>query len=446
MAFTACAGCDTFACLGTNLKLRYGFGDDVAVFTWFSRHFPVLCCDKPMGTQIFTNREEESYRLRCSTCKKTASIFASTPFKGMRTSPQQLVGAVILFCRGLQQTFISEFFELSPEVLARINAVIECLCMAYNFISYVDVSERNTFAEVQADESAIGARKYNVGARRRKDGILWIAGAVSVGREGVERMIGHVVQTRTANDLNPFLENVTDENSLVCVDGWKAYTALGKIRNLSVVNHRKGFVNSEGHNTNSCEGMWRHLKQAIKHRYHTVGTDSLTTTNARVQVGIFFVNCSLASVRPEPIIFQLILEHEKFLKIITEASRIQEEEAKITDPPQNQQKETPKRVPERPMLDPKHVNSFFVTEKDVKKETAQTENPAATAETETAKKRRIEKTQSDIYGCSCSHSEFGQGTIVRPMKRKAEVRFGDVIRTVSIKALERIAPADANQS
>lgn len=167
MQYTKCKGCDTFACWETEQHVLSGFGEEEDAVAWFILHFPILCCNQPMTIQVFNHRDSTTHRRQCTACKATRGIFTGSPFEKMRTTPRAIIAAILFFCHGIPQNVISKLSNVCPETLCKINSILETLITAYNFVSYVDTCE-DPCAELQADETAVGARKYNRGARRRR--------------------------------------------------------------------------------------------------------------------------------------------------------------------------------------------------------------------------------------------------------------------------------------
>ena len=232
----------------------------------------------------------------------------------MKTDARDLFLILLFFCRGLNQQTSCMFTGVSPKTHRTIIDYVSRVISAYNFKDFVDSS----FDEAQADETAIGKRKYERGARRRESGVIWIAGLVQVSNGETKKMLAHVVAKRDAQALCPFIEQVTEADALVVTDGWGAYNGLGAVRTHEKVNHSKEFVNKEGFHTNNIEGAWKHLKDGIRRRWGNTGTHDVGMCNDRVQCGVFFLNCSLSKVNPLPLLLQLILKWDSELKAISE--------------------------------------------------------------------------------------------------------------------------------
>ena len=192
--YHACDGfsCTGFECVDALTDLKNGVGSQQAVLTWWIRHFTPRCaCGNSYAADSFHNRGEQKLRLLCSACKKTAPALVGTPFAEMRTSPQEVFFTIHLFCYGFGQQQIADL-DIGVKTVRAITDILCNLIRAFNFIEFVDTSQGDLWAEVQVDETAIGNRKYNRGARRRIDGVLWVAGLVQISEDKVMKMIARI--------------------------------------------------------------------------------------------------------------------------------------------------------------------------------------------------------------------------------------------------------------
>jgi hypothetical protein len=96
------------------------------------------------------------------------------------------------------------------------------LCVMENLRQFID-RDRDNWAEIQADESAAGKRKYHRGRRVRQDGIVWMAGAAKIHKGRVEKLIARVVQNRRAENLLPMLVDLVRHDGVLTTDCWRAY-------------------------------------------------------------------------------------------------------------------------------------------------------------------------------------------------------------------------------
>ena len=301
-------------------------GSEAAVESWWCAHFVPNC---PKCTGCLVKEEVLSHkmpynRLRCTSCHSVLSNKTGTAFDGMRISIFDIVATMAMFVQGDRIASIVERIKLAEETVQEIIARITKLYLAHNFLQYA--MEAGTADEVQADETAVGARKYNKGARRRKNGVMWVAGFCRINEERVKSMVAHVVVSRTIEDLVPMIAEATTASAKITTDCWKAYVFDAQ-RNHQTVNHSKTFKDEDtGAHTNGCEGMWTWMKNQIKRRWGRVGTEDLNTSNLRIQAGIFFVNHSLQKTDPLQATLQLLLDHIVLMGVLDVATKLEQEE------------------------------------------------------------------------------------------------------------------------
>lgn len=313
-----CKGCTMFSCVAEITHIM-SFGEPGPVNRWFLNHFQKYCtrCGGENLQKSYWNRDVDSERLRCKVCHATSGVFTGLPFSTCRLDPYNIVLVLFFFCRGVSQSVTASFTSLTPyQIRSVIRSVIELIC-AYNFEEYLAANH----GEVQCDETAVGnckPCKNAMGRSPRKDGTIWVAGMVSVGKDQVRKMLAHVVLKRDANTLCKFIEDATKADARVVTDGWRAYTQVR--RQHVAVNHSVSFVNSEGAHTNNIECAWRYLKKQIRCRWGTIGTEDLDTCNGRVQAGVFFVNCSLSAVDPFRLLLAELRRSEELIGLLKTAT------------------------------------------------------------------------------------------------------------------------------
>lgn len=295
---------------------------------WAFRHSCRDCaCQIPSADWVEEDamREGKPYkRMRCNKCHTTTGWLSGTPWAYSKLQPRAIYSIIFLFCQKVPMCTIAKIADVSDEGVKGIIEKVMQLIVAHNYLEFA-TTEVDDDQHVQVDETAVGARKYNRGARRRKNGVVWVAGMVIV--EKVEqckvmKMIARVVETRKKEDLQPLINKVIKEDTTVVSDKWRAY--IGINGNHQTVNHSVEFVNSEGWHTNACEGMWRCVKTEVKARWSRVGTEDLDTVNARVQCGIFFANHGLEGKNPFRTILNLASRWEDYEEVLRKAREDQE--------------------------------------------------------------------------------------------------------------------------
>jgi hypothetical protein len=221
------------------------------------------------------------------------------------------------------------------------------MCVAENFRQFVE-EDKDNWAEIQADESAAGKRKYHRGRRVRQGGIVWMAGAAKIHKGLVEKLIVRVVERRRAENLLPMLVDLVQQDGVLTTDCWRAYggfaaeatkKAESELQRISrpagsrpafprpdqeapaaaaaaaaaadpatgsrpgspthrTVNHAKHFKDPEtGAHSNHIEGMWAVLKNELRRRFGRVGFADMEMMNDRLQLAVWLCNTRLAFQR-----------------------------------------------------------------------------------------------------------------------------------------------------
>ena len=128
-------------------------------------------------------------------------------------------------------------------------------------------------ALVEADETAVGKRKYNRGKRQRQTGTQWVQTALEVhanadGSRSAKRLRASFVKDRTAGTLQSNLRSWVSDDAMIQTDGWKGYSSIEAERH-DVVNHSEKFVDyCEGRkiSINALEGthgVWKRKARII---------------------------------------------------------------------------------------------------------------------------------------------------------------------------------------
>jgi hypothetical protein len=171
-----------------------------------------------------------------------------------------------------------------------INRRFARLCACHNAREFL--KRAGTLTNVQADETAIGSRKYNNGKRVRKEGVVWVAGCVEVGEDGTQQMFCSVVVDRKAESLGAVMKPLLRPGAVFTSDSWRAYKKmLGDLEvEHRMVNHSKEYVTKEGHHTNHIEAMWRVLKKELKQRFSRCGVNDISYQDDRIQFAVWIIN------------------------------------------------------------------------------------------------------------------------------------------------------------
>lgn len=152
---------------------------------------------------------------------------------------------------------------------------------------------------VEADETAVGKRKYQRGKRQRQAGTQWVQTALEVdpqpdGSRVPKRLKASFVEDRSAGTLQSNLKAWVDENARVQTDGWKAYSSLDPEKHDSV-NHSKKFVHyrrGRKISINALEGSHGVIKRKARNLNLFVGhpTKSIQSLQLKLDELVFRFN------------------------------------------------------------------------------------------------------------------------------------------------------------
>jgi hypothetical protein len=271
------------------------------------------------------------------------------------TSLPRIMAYVFCFMSGASVRFSRHLAGIHHNAtVTRLNTAMSAMCVAENFRQFVE-KDKDNWAEIRADESAAGKRKYHRGRRVRQGGIVWMAGAAKIHKGLVEKLIVRVVERRRAENLLPMLVDLVQQDGVLTTDCWRAYggfaaeatkKAEGELQKLSArretatpanaesrpasprpdqeaqpaaaaaaaadpaagsrpgspthrtVNHARHFKDPEtGAHSNHIEGMWAVLKNELRRRFGRVGFTDMEMMNDRLQLAVWLCNTRLAFQR-----------------------------------------------------------------------------------------------------------------------------------------------------
>jgi hypothetical protein len=207
------------------------------------------------------------------------------------TSLPRIAAYVFCFMSGASVRFSRHLAGIHHNAtVTRLNTAMSAMCVAENFRQFVE-KDKDNWAEIQADESAAGKRKYHRGRRVRQGGIVWMAGAAKIHKGLVEKLIVRVVERRRAENLLPMLVDLVQQDGVLTTDCWRAYG---------------GFAAEA---TKKAEGELQKLSETatpeLKVRWSRCGTNDPTQQDNRVQFGVWVINHRLGSA--ETGIFQAMM-------------------------------------------------------------------------------------------------------------------------------------------
>lgn len=206
------------------------------------------------------------YRLKCSKCKKTKSLFYNSIF----TRSQLPVNVVlhILYCWAHECSidFTSHECDVSTNTVTNFFQAFRQAC------KYVTDNEPHFQIGgpgriVEIDETIISKRKSNAGRILPE---IWVFGGVC--RESGERFALQVPD-RSASTLIPIIQRYIAPSSVIYSDSWKAYNRIAILPQRythKTVNHSTNFVDPvSGAHTQNVERMWREVKR-VRRRYEGI--------------------------------------------------------------------------------------------------------------------------------------------------------------------------------
>ena len=182
-------------------------------------------CHNPDGTARGQRRQgnirvhsQKERRYRCTTCRRTFTPTADTPFYRLKVAPETVTLVLVLMSLGcpLQAIVVAFGFDERTVAAWRDRAGDQ----SQRFHDHQVLSGRVDLGHVQADELCVRAvgQRLGMALAMAVPSRLWLGGVVSSRRDG--RLITALVRmVRRAAKTCSFL---------VCVDGLASYTLSGQ--------------------------------------------------------------------------------------------------------------------------------------------------------------------------------------------------------------------------
>ena len=223
-----------------------------------------------------TLRDSDCWMLRCTSCRRTRSLFSGTFFSGTHLSINQVLTLLYSFARSESVTLASELAGCSRQSATQWYVTTRKLLQEHILCSKNSVIG-GPGRIVQIDEAKFGKRKYNRGHRVEGN---WVFGGIEYiydiqnFRFKAGKTFCVVVPKRDFDTLFPIIGRWILPGTLVWSDAFKTYQHGGeRWRRLGLdhemVVHEHEFVSVSGVHTNAIEGLWFHLKANIPNRiYH----------------------------------------------------------------------------------------------------------------------------------------------------------------------------------
>jgi transposase-like protein len=198
-------------------------------------------------------------RLKCRKC----GVRFPKPKIGLPISPQLFKKIIQEFLLGHSTNIILERVNISKYKLLKILTLIRVIMSR-------DIPK--TFSGiVEVDETYLGGQMKNkklkerakMGKNRRGFGTIKQPVFGILCRDG--KVYAEIVPDIEAKDLEPLILKQVKKGSVVCSDGWRAYTGLaakGYVHRL--VDHAKNeYSDQRGSHINGLEGFWGYLKRKL---------------------------------------------------------------------------------------------------------------------------------------------------------------------------------------
>ncbi|EER18387.1 conserved hypothetical protein [Perkinsus marinus ATCC 50983] len=187
--------------------------------------------------------------------------------------------------------------DASKKTVSAFCGLVGEVCNLFN----VSQREHCSYEYIQADETAIGRRKYHRGRRQRQSGPLWVQTVA-----GIDPCSGKVlyvsssyVPDRSANSLEPLIMDMAADRTLLVTDQLRSYQTIVS-RNThffsehQTINHSKQFRNDAGFTTNAIESVNNVLKTEIRKRFFHYCPPDAQTGVERLAIATFVTNCRLS--------------------------------------------------------------------------------------------------------------------------------------------------------
>lgn len=201
---------------------------------------------------------ETGYRLQCSHCHCTKSIFFKSIFTRSKLPMTTVFHILYCWANKYRRGLAAHECCVSKQTITNFYQSFRLACMHRLHVHpQQPIGGPGTVVEI--DESVMTKRMYN---RGRKMSEIWLFGGIC--RQTGERFIFQVPE-RSADYLIPLIQVYIKPGTTIHSDGWAAYNEIKNLPqnyNHLIVNHSENFVDPEtGCHTQSVERMWREVKR-----------------------------------------------------------------------------------------------------------------------------------------------------------------------------------------
>lgn len=204
------------------------------------------------------NHTNTGWRLKCSQCDCTKSIFFKSIFTRSKLSMCKVFHIIYCWANKYKRGLAAHECNVSKQTITNFYQSFRLACL-YRLQKHPQQSIGGPNLIVEIDESVITKRKYN---RGRLTSEIWVFGGIC--RQTGERFVFQVPD-RSADTLIPLIQVYIKPHSIIHSDGWAAYNEISNLPEQYqhfVVNHSENFVDPDtGCHTQSVERMWREVKR-----------------------------------------------------------------------------------------------------------------------------------------------------------------------------------------
>ncbi len=265
---------------GLSLKALFRlFPDDATAEAWFiGKRWPNgIDCPVCGSLNVKTDCKHKTmpYRCREKACDKRFSAKTGTVMEGSKLGLQTWMIATSLMTTSLRSVSSMKLhrdLDINPR---------SAWFLAHRLRTALAQDGTEFSGPVEADETFFGGRRRNMSNVRRKE--LADTGRGSVGKSvvaglkdrGTKRVRAKVVDDTTAETLQGFVRENTEEGAMVYTDEAGAYNGLARDYGHEAVRHSVSeFVRGQAH-TNGIESLWSMLKRAHKGTFHKISARHL---------------------------------------------------------------------------------------------------------------------------------------------------------------------------
>jgi hypothetical protein len=273
--------CDGNVCeLSCIVKLKgidFSNTNNKVMLQWLMSHKLLVkaCCDKCPDTTLEASFTDEDLRRVKLKCPKCFQLSYDEFWGNSQIDLVKQVALIFMIITGSRYKDVLNIITVGRECFRRYVRIVESICKFTNDSHRKEVK----FKFAQIDETAIGKRKYNKGAKTCEEGQRWALTILQVSEPDPEN--GHIdslyvdirfipSNTRSVVAMVDMVADCMQPGGTMYCDCWKAYPGISREVQcaLKTVNHSVTFKDKDtGVHTNNVEGVHMHLKKDIRDQF-----------------------------------------------------------------------------------------------------------------------------------------------------------------------------------